>query len=244
MFTVKAITTYRMTQETAQGVVRMHETKHQSMGSVLIGYFEVLLKLLRTPQTLYTAGIMLVLSISAYISGTFWAVLVTEKLHVADQNLWYFLLIRSVVMIVFFFVVMPWISKLPFKLPLAFGFLLYLLSQALLITTPDQGYAMLFTSVFLEACSYATVAPLVDRLIVLTVDAKERARIQSILYVWIILLTAPFPWIAGWLASIDNNLPFILMMALFAIGALLAYLAGRAAERALAAEALPAEGTA
>ncbi len=244
MFTVKAITTYRMTQETAQGVVRMHETKHQSMAVVFSGYREVLVKLLDTPRTLYTAGIMLIWSITALISGNFWAVLVTQKLHIADDQLWYFLLLRSLVMILFFFMVMPWLSKLPFKLPMIAGFLVYLVSQVLLITAPDEGFALLFASVFLEACSYATVAPLVDRLTALTIDANERARIQSILFVWIILFTSPFGWIAGWLSSINSNLPFILNMFLFACGALLAYLAGRAADKALAAEALPVESIA
>lgn len=244
MFTIKALTTYHMTQETAQGAVRMHETKHQSIGAVFSGYGDVLGKLLRTPQTLYTAGIMLIMSISALISGNFWAVLVTQKLHIVDQNLWLFLFIRSLVMILFFFVLMPWLSKLPFKLPLISGFLVYLLSQALLITAPDQGYGLLVASVILEACSYAAVAPLVDRLTALTIDAKERARIQSILFVWIILFTSPFGWIAGWLSTVNSNLPFILNMFLFACGALLAYLAGRAADKALAAEVLPVESIA
>ena len=241
MFTVKAITTYRMTRETGQGTVRLHETKHQSSLVVLRGYGPVLGELLRTPQTLYTAGIMLVLSIGALISGNFWAILVTQKLQVPEMYVTYFPFLRSAVMIAFFFLVMPRIGALPFRLPLVAGFLLYVISQVLLITAPVQGYGLLIASVFLEACSYATVAPLVDRLTALTIEPKERARIQSILYVGIILLTTPFGFIAGWLFTLDQNLPFFLNMALFGIGALLAYLAGKAAARALAAGPGPAE---
>jgi uncharacterized membrane protein (DUF485 family) len=61
---------------------------------------------------------------------------------------------------------------------------------------------------------------------VLTISAKERARIQSILYVGIILLTSPFGWIAGTLSEIDKAWPFVLNIALFAMGAVLAYVAG------------------
>ena len=66
----------------------------------------------------------------------------------------------------------------------------------------------------------------------LTIDPHERARVQSILYVGVILLTAPFGWIAGVLSSINNNLPFLLTIVLLVVGAVLAWLAGRTAETA------------
>ena len=52
MFTLKAVVTYWMTEETAQGTVRLHETRDQSMFHVLRGYKGVLYELLRTPPTL------------------------------------------------------------------------------------------------------------------------------------------------------------------------------------------------
>jgi uncharacterized membrane protein YeaQ/YmgE (transglycosylase-associated protein family) len=48
--------------------------------------------------------------------------------------------------------------------------------------------------------------------------------------VGVILLTAPFGWIAGTLSSINNNLPFVLTIVLLLIGAWLAWAAGRTAE--------------
>ncbi len=238
MFTVKAIITYRLTQETGQGKIRLHETRHQSMLDVLGGYKGVLSTLLHTQQTLYTAGIMLVLSIASMISGSFWSIIVTEKLHIPARNLAIFPFVKSAIMLLFFFVVMPRISKMHFKLPLVVGFIGFVLSQLLLITAPDQGYFLLFISVFLEACCFATVSPLMDQMFALTVDPKERARIQSILYVGIILLTSPFGWIAGTLSGINKGLPFILNIVLFAAGAVLATLAGKASQKRAAAEAL------
>jgi MFS family permease len=237
MFTVKAVVTYQMTEETEQGKIRMHETRHQSMFSALSEYRGILQEILRAPQTLYTAGIMLVLSISTVISGNFWGIIVTEKLHIPNENLAIFPFIKSAVMLFFFFMVMPYINKMHFKLPMALGFLGFVVSQWLLITAPDRGYLFLIISVFLEACCFAAVNPLVDQMVVLTVDPKERARIQSILYVGIILITAPFGWIAGTLSGIDKSLPFILNIILFAIGAVLAYMAGNAAQKRLAVEA-------
>ena len=236
MFVLKAILTYRMTQETGQGQVRLHETRHQSMFGVLGEYKDVLRTLLHTPQTLYTAGIMLVLSISSMISGSFWAIIVTEKLHIPARNLALFPFVKSAIILLFFFVVMPRINKMHFKLPLVFGFLGFVASQFLLITAPDQSYLYLVISVFLEACCFAAVSPLVDQMIVLTIEPKERARIQSILYVGIILLTSPFGWIAGMLSEIDKGLPFILNLILFAAGAVLATMAGNASQKKSATE--------
>jgi MFS family permease len=226
MFTLKAVVTYWMTEETAQGTVRLHETRDQSMFHVLSGYKGVLYELLHTPQTLYTAGIMLVISISSLISGNFWAIIVTEKLHIAAESIAVFPFIKSAIMLVFFFVVMPRLKKMHFKTPMVIGFLGFITSQVVLITAPELGYPSLICSVLLEACSFAAVSPLVDQMTVLTISASERARIQSILYVGIILLTSPFGWIAGTLSEINKDLPFILNIVLYAVGAALAYVAG------------------
>jgi len=231
MFTLKAVVTYQMTEETQQGKIRMHETRHQSIFDILGEYKGVVRDLLQTPQTLYTAGIILIITISNLISGSFWGIIVTEKLHIPAQNLAIFPFVKSAIILFFFFMIMPRIKQMHFKLPMTVGFLGFVASQILLISAPDQGYLFLLSSAFLEACSFAAVSPLVDQMIVLTIDPKERARIQSILYVGIILLTSPFGWIAGTLSGLNKDLPFILNIALFIIGALLAYLAGNASQK-------------
>jgi MFS family permease len=231
MFTLKAVTTYVMTTETGQGVVRMAETRHQSIFHVLGEYRGVAGEILQRPHTLVTAGIMLVTAIVGMINGSFWAIIVTEKLNVPPENLAIFPFFRSAVALGFFFFVMPRMSKLFFQAPLVLGFLGFALSQVLLVTAPEQGYAILLLSVFVEACAYAAVSPLVDKMIVLTIDPHERARIQSILYVGVILCTAPFGWIAGTLSSINKNLPFLLNIALLLVGAGLAWNAGRIARQ-------------
>ena len=238
MFTTKAIATYRMTTETQQGLVRMRETQHQSIFFALGEYRGIIPTILRTPQTLYTAGIMLVLSIANVISGNFWGIIVTEKLQIPNEHLSIFPFIKSAVMLFFFFFIMPRINKLHFKLPLAIGFIGFVASQLILITTPELNYPFLIVSVLLEALCFAAVYPLVDKMVVLTIDAKERARIQSLVYVGIILITSPFGWIAGNLSELDKSLPFVLNIALFTVGAVLAYLAGNHSQKNAAMEAV------
>ena len=231
MFAIKAIVTYLLTEETEQGKIRLEETRQQSVFDVLSEYKAVVRDILHMPQTLYTAAIMVIISISQIVTGSFWAIILTEKLHIPNQHLALFPFIRSAIILLFFFVVMPRIAKLHFKVPMIIGFLGYVLSQVLLITAPELGYGFLIISSFLEACSFAVVSPLVDQMVVLTIDAKERARIQSILYVGIILITSPFGWIAGQLSGINKDFPFILNIVLFIIGAFLAYFAGQASQK-------------
>jgi uncharacterized membrane protein YeaQ/YmgE (transglycosylase-associated protein family) len=209
----------------------MHETRDQHLGSLLMGQFSVFREILRTPQTLYTGGIMLVFAIYNLISSSFWGIIVTKKMLFPDDAISQFQFVRAAVMILFFFVIMPRLSKLHFKLPMTGGFLLFLASQFLLINVPEKNYLLLGLSVFLEACSLATVNPLIERMTVLTINAKERARILSTLYLGIIIFTAPFGWLAGNLSTMNKDLPFVLNMGLFVIGALLAYMAGQSSEK-------------
>jgi MFS family permease len=238
MFALKACVTYWMTEETGQGKIRMHETRHQSLLEVLGEYKHVLRDLLRSPQTLYTAGIMLVFSISSLISGSFWGIIVTQKLHIPDQNMAIFPFVKSAIMLLFFFIVMPQLNKMHFKLPMIYGFLGLIVSQLLLVIAPEQSYLFLFSSTFLEACCFAAVAPLLDRMIVLTVEPKERARILSILQVGVILITSPFGFIAGNLSEINKGLPFVLNIILFAAGTILAILVARDSQKTLVIETI------
>jgi MFS family permease len=139
-------------------------------------------------------------------------------------------------MLLFFFFIMPRLNKLHFKLPMVIGFLVYAISQVVLITAPERGYAFLIFSVVLEACCVAAVGPLVDQLAVLAIRAEERARIQAILQVGIIFFTSPFGWIAGTLSELNKNLPFVINIILFGVGAALAYLVGTRMEPAVEAE--------
>ncbi|KPV53033.1 hypothetical protein SE17_11970, partial [Kouleothrix aurantiaca] len=157
MFTLKAVLTYIYTDETRQGKVRLQETRGQSVLTLLGEYRGVLHKILRAPQTLLTAGIMLVISIANLISGGFWSILVTQKLHIADRYLALFPLVKSAIILSFFFLLMPRLNKLNPKVPMMVGFIGFLASQIVLVSAPEQGYGLLLLSVFLEACSFAAV---------------------------------------------------------------------------------------
>jgi DHA1 family tetracycline resistance protein-like MFS transporter len=244
MMTAKFLIMNGLVTETKQGVVRMRETRDQPLFHVLGESKDVLGQVLRSPIILIGTGLMLVISISQMVRGTFWSILVVEKLHFPAEHLAIFYSLRSIVMMIFFFVVMPRLRRFDVRKPMLLGFILLLLSQIMLVMIPRQSYVLLTINTVLEACAFPLASTLLDTLMVVIVDAQERARIMAILYVAVIVLTSPFGWIAGQMSELNRALPFMLNVALYAIGGLLTWWALRQAHGNAESDTLSENGAA
>lgn len=227
MMTAKFVIMNGMVTETKHGIRRMEETRHQPLFAVMRESPAVLKQILKTPATLFTAALMILLNICWLMKNTFWSILVTEKLGIPDEHLVIFTFARSIIMLLFFFFVMPRLRNMDVRKPLIWGCLGLVVSQIILIALPSQDYLLLMLATVLEAVFTPLATALLDTLVVLTVDAKERARIMGLLYVVILIFTSPFGWIGGQLSQMNRSLPFVLNIALFAICALLAFIATR-----------------
>ena len=232
MMTIKFWATNVLTTETRQGRIRMEETRHQSLPAMLAEYRDVLGQILSAPPTLVTMGLMLVVSIFHTVNSSFWAILATEHIHIPNQHLAIFPFARSSIMLLFFFLVMPRLRGLHFRNPMLVGYALFIGAQFLLINVPEKNYPLLLLSVIAESCALPLTGTLMDKMVVVTVDPRERARILAILYVVVIVFTSPFGWVAGKLSESNRILPFVLNLVVLAIGALLVLLAGRLAKKA------------
>ncbi len=229
MMTTKFLTMNAMVEEPEQGLARMEATRQQSLWSIVRESKGVLGQILQTPATLVTGGLMIVVAIGTTINTTFWGVLVTEKLQIAAEFLSLYYVARSVTMLLFYFLVMPRLREVSVYKPMVFGFAGLILSWLLLVTMPPQSYLLLLLATILEGCSLPATNTLLDKLVATSVDPKERARIMAILYLVVLACTSPFGWIAGQASQINRSLPFVLNIVLFALGALLAYIASRRA---------------
>jgi MFS family permease len=231
MMTFKGWILYRYSTETRQGYIRMQETREQPFTSLMSGYGEVLKQILRTPNTLVVLGIMLVISIVITINGNFWSILVTKKLDIPAEHLAIYPFARSALMLVLYFVLVPSLNLRRFRNPMLLGFLGFLVSSLILVTMPAGNYWLLLVSVLIEAISLAMYTPLMDSLVIISIAREERARINAILAMVVILLTSPFGWIAGQLSEANRIFPFILNICLFLVGMGLVALAWRLRER-------------
>lgn len=221
MMTAKFIILYIFSRETKHGKLRMAETKNTSIFNMLKGYGKVIRHIFNTPHTVFTLIIMLIMNIINMVNISFWSVIVTEKIHISAKAIGIFPFIKSLIMLIFFFTIIPKINVLRFKRPLIIGFISFIISQIVLIITPDSGYIFIIISIILEACSLSFINPLLDSLQVIMVDAKERARIIAVLYVAVLALSSPFGYIAGILSSIDRRLPFLMNIILLTAGVII-----------------------
>jgi len=231
LMTAKFFVLNRFVTETRQGKIRMQQTKDQPLFTLLREYRGVFWQILGTPQTLSTIGIFLVMSIADTINSSFWSIIVTRRIMIPEDHLALFPFARSLIALLFFFLVQPRIRHMKFRNPMVVGFAGFVVAQTLLVNVPEKNYVLLLISVLIEACSYATVGTQLDRMVVLTVDPQERARIMSIIYVVVISLASPFGYIAGQLSSISRILPFLLNIILFIVGGTLVLLAARLSEQ-------------
>jgi len=227
MMTTKFFVMNAYVDETQQGKVRLQETRHQGIFSLLRGYRSVLLAILKTPQTMTTLGMMVIMSITVMISTTFWSILVTQEINVPEQYLSLFSTVRSVILMIYFFVAIPRLRALAFKFPMWAGIIGLIIGQLILISMTGLSYPLLVIYVVIDACSVVTVSIFLDKMLVLTVDPQERARIMALLYVLMICIASPFGWIAGTLSEINRHLPFVLNIGLYSLGFLFIFLAAR-----------------
>jgi MFS family permease len=240
LMTAKFFIMNAMVTEPEVGRARMQATQNQSILTILMESHGVLRQLLRSPETLITGGLMVIVGIATTVNTTFWSVMVTEKLQIPAAYLSLFYVVRSITMLLFFMYIMPKLRTVDVRRPMVFGFGGLILSWLILITIPPQSYGWLVLVVILEGLSFPATNTLLDKLVAISVDPAERARIMALLYFGVILLTSPFGWIAGQISEIDRSLPFVLNIALFSIGALLAFVAARRALHGQAAQPLDA----
>jgi Na+/melibiose symporter-like transporter len=196
---------------------------------VLQGTPQVLRQLTHTPITLVTGGLIMVMGVYRTVQGTFWSILATQKLQVPAEYLALYPFARSITTMAFFFLVMPRLRRMDTRKPLLWGLLGLIASQALLVLTPARSYLLLLLATVIEGCSLPMAGTHVEKLAVIDVDARERARIMAILYTVVLLCTSPFGWIAGRISEVERSLPFVLLLAMLVVGVGLTYLGSRMA---------------
>jgi MFS family permease len=221
IMTVKIILLYVFSRETRTGIVRLRETKGVSMAALLLGYRGVLKIIGRSPGTVFSLLISALVSIVSMVNITFWQVIASKKIGVSDVLLPFFPMFRSVLALLFFFTIIPALTKKDLKFPLLEGFAVYFIGQVVLILTPAEGalrYVVLCVSLVFDGFGLSMLGMLAESLVALHVDAAERARVMAIQHMIIMFVTAPFGWIAGMLSGLSRSLPFVLNLAVLAAG--------------------------
>ncbi|MEA5055577.1 MAG: MFS transporter [Propionicimonas sp.] len=226
IMTIKVFILYRYSTETSTGRMRMEQTRDRSLWSLLREYRGVLHLALRSKGTVYSLAIMAIVAAVQLVNGTFWQVIASRKLLVPDPLLPLFPMLRSALSIVFFFTVIPRLTRAHnLKLPTLLSFGIYLIGQVTLAAIPaPEGaadwstYLLLAVSLAFDGFGAAILGMLAESLVALLVDRDERSRVMALQRTFVMLVTAPFGWIGGWLSGMDRTLPFVLTAALLVLG--------------------------
>jgi hypothetical protein len=219
LMTVKILLLYAFSRETGRGVIRMRETHGKSVISLAAGYGGVLKLIGKDKGTIFALVINILAGIVGMINTTFWQVIVNKKLLVPEPLLPLFSAFKSVVAIIFLFLIAPRLKRL--KTALVSGFAFYFAGQLLLILTPAESllkYAVLCVSLVFDGFGFASLIMLAGSLVALYANAEERARVVAILHMIIMVCSSPFGWIGGLLSDISRMLPFVLNLCLLAAG--------------------------
>ena len=226
IISAKIVLLYRLTTETAVGRLRREQTRGVSAWLLLREYRGVLPLILRSKGTIFSLAIAAIVSAVALVNGTFWQVVISQRLGVPDPLLPFFPMVRSVLSVVFFFTLIPRLTHgRHLRRPTLWGFVTYLAGQALLVFIPVATggpgwatYGLLGVCLVLDAFGAGILFMLAESLVALHVDRDERSRVMAIQRTVVMLLTAPFGWISGWLSGMDRTWPFILTCALLVLG--------------------------
>jgi len=222
--TIKFVILYIYGTETRQGVIKMRECAGVPLLQLIGGSRGALRRILHNSYTLYTFLIAVVLLIYETIKGIFWSIMVVKELALPESSIALFPLLRSVLILAFYFFLIPRMNHLRFKRPFLCGFVLLLLSNIILALSPAHSYLFVIVSTLLDAAAVAIITPFKETLVVDSVDPHERAGIMGIFNVSMLLIASPFGWLAGIMSERSRYLPFYFLMVLAVAGIILVYL--------------------
>ena len=218
----KFLLLYYFGGETKVGKKRMEETKNLSYFSMMKGYGTVFLTMIKSGKMRLVVYLMALTNIIQIATTNFFSLYVTEKIHLSDELVAVFPVIRTLVMLAFVIGLQNLFQKLRMKVSFLVGFFMYIASHLLLLLTPEKNLLLVMGYTVLEAAAYAVIIPRKDALMAHYVDQKERSRIYALYNVLMIGISVPFGSLIGWMFELNPGFPFLFNIALFCLCILLA----------------------
>ncbi|MFQ6809412.1 MAG: MFS transporter [Blautia sp.] len=213
----KFLLLYYFGGETKVGKKRMEETKNLSYFSMMKGYGVVFLTMIKSGKMRLVVYFMALTNIIQIATTNFFSLYVTEELHLSDELVAVFPVIRTLVMLAFVIGLQNLFQKLRMKVSFLVGFFMYIASHLLLLLTPEKNLLLVMGYTILEAAAYAVIIPRKDALMAHYVEQKERSRIYALYNVLMIGISVPFGSLIGWMFELNPSFPFLFNIALFGL---------------------------
>ncbi len=207
---LKIVLLHFMSTETAQGQIKKDELHGRPFQQAFSGSLLVLKSMFKKQPLMLVLGLMSCIMVVRSAMDNFWPLLITSRLAVDKEALPLLSGLRSLVMLVCFFVLAPRIKPQKFLKPMRLGLILVALINLMLFVLPRGLEAMVIVGVMAEALAFSLLIPLFSSLQMLLLDKAEKARMFGFSLSFCLLMTAPFGTINGFLSNLDPGLPMLL----------------------------------
>lgn len=223
--TAKFVILNRMSIETVVGRTRMIETAGIPFSRLVRQSLSVFRSVFSRRGTVAVVVLLSMNSIYVTIRNAFLGVLLTGSLGFPPDEIGWFAALRSVVMLLFYFFVLPKLKTDRYLRYLITGLATAIAALAVLVLAPTGSHLIAALAIFVESCGMALVVPHLEGFVFAAVDRADRARILAVANTVVLAVASPFGWIAGALAEIDHVLPFVLVMTVAGLALLFLILA-------------------
>ncbi len=217
LITTRICILLRFCKETELGLIRIQESKNESLLHTLAGYKSVFKTILSSRPMLMSLWLMVTVTVSNAVINNFFGLYATRTLGFPDEYLAYFPMLRAVVMLSFMLGIQHLLYRFAIKVPFMAGLVLYMASQVVLILSRTASIPMIIAYIVCEALAFAIVVPGNDTIAALFIEPSQRAKIFGVIAVVMLSVSAPFGIIAGRLSEINRRLPFAMNMVFFLI---------------------------
>jgi hypothetical protein len=165
-------------------------------------------------------GIMSCVMVIRGATENFWPLLLTGSLGIGEEILPLLSGLRSLSMLLCFFVLAPRLKPQHFNKPLRLGLSIMAALQLMFFLLPAGAGWAVFPGVVAEALALSMLIPLFSSLQMILLDKVEKARMFGFSLAFCLLVTSPFGTINGLLSKWSLGLPMLLsallaMLALF-----------------------------
>lgn len=220
MMTIKFILQYRMASESDTGKRRIKECKGQSVFSLTFEEWGVIVPSLLQPRLFLCVIFVALLTCFNTIQITFWPLFITTTYGVSNSMISVFPMVISITSLLVYMLITPHINIRSIRNPLLTGLGLHVLGLLALIAFIPIATDMLwvvFFSAICEAFSLAILGPLCESIMSIVIPSKQRARINSMIFAVMFLISTPALWIAGYLSQANRALPMIMNLCLIIV---------------------------
>jgi DHA1 family tetracycline resistance protein-like MFS transporter len=215
--TTQFIGRHYYTTETEIGLRKMRDARSIGVRDGLREYMGVIRGLFANGPLLLIFGVYILFNFQLMIKNTYLSIYLVNRLHVGDGMISLFPALASVVMLVMMWLLMPRIKQPYIHRTMVWGFIISILSNALLLITEEGNLTVLTLSTLLGAAGTIMTYPYLETAVANAIDDDNRANVFSVLTVLILIFTAPSGVIGGWTYRIDPRIPFVLVVCSFAI---------------------------